>query len=720
MDCGPSCLRMIAKWYGKNYSIQYLREHSYITNSGVSMLGISDAAENIGFRTTGVRIEWGNMSDLPMPCIIHWNQNHFIVVYRICKLKKGEYKIYVADPAIGLLSYNKTEFLKFWQSTERNGDLMGHVLLLEPTPDFYSNQPVEEAKLRITYLYNYLRPYKRYLIQLILGMFTGSIISLIFPFLTQAIVDYGIGNGDLNFIVLVLIAQLFLSVGQTANNLIRSWIMLHVTTRVSISLISDFLIKLMKLPIAFFDSKQIGDILQRIGDHRRIQSFLTGTLISIFFSIFTFLVYTIIMAGYHAGMLAVFLSGSVLYILWVLMFLKKRRHLDYMRFQEASVHQSNLVQLVSSMQEIKLNGCEKQKRWEWERIQARLFKVSIKGLTLEQSQSVGAFFINQTKNILISFLAAKSVVNGEMTLGIMMAVQYILGHLNAPIEQFIGFVQSAQDARISLERLGEIHNREDEEKSDDAKIKAIPDARSIELKGVTYQYEGPHSPKVLEDINLIIPARKTTAIVGMSGSGKTTLIKLLLGFYQPVKGDILLDGINLCHYSPREWRMRCGIVMQEGYIFSDTIKRNIGTIDEVPDKELIAHAAKVANIDRFINELPMRYETKIGNDGHGLSSGQKQRILIARAVYKNPGYIFFDEATNSLDANNEKVIMNNLDRFFKGKTVVVVAHRLSTVINADQIIVLKEGKIIEQGKHLELLKLHGEYYNLIKNQLEIS
>lgn len=719
MDCGPSCLRMIARWYGKVYSLQYLREHSYITRSGVSMLGISDAAENIGFRTGGYRMNFEQILEVPLPFVAHWNGNHFVVVYHIRK-KGKRFEVCVADPANGLLVYDRAEFEKFWCSTEKEGECQGHILALEPTPDFYTHESVEGHKLKIGYLLNYLRPYRSYFIQLALGMLTGSIISLIFPFLTQSIVDVGIGTGNLPFIVMILVAQLFLAIGQTANDLIRSWIMLHVTTRISIALISDFLQKLMRLPISFFDIKLTGDIMQRIDDHTRIQSFLTGTLISMVFSIITFIVYACIMSGYHGGILLVFMVGSALYIGWILLFMKRRRDLDYMRFQESSANQSNLVQLVTGMQEIKLNGCEKQKRWEWERIQARLFKVSIKGMVLGQSQQVGAFFINQAKNILISFLAVKTVIEGDMTLGTMMAVQYIIGQLNGPISQFIGFVQAAQDAKISLERLGEIHDRKDEETVEDGKIQEIPTGSDIQIRNLTYQYDGPHAPKVLDNVSFTVPAHQITAIVGMSGSGKTTLIKMLLGFYKPASGDILLDNINLENYSPHQWRMKCGIVMQEGYIFSDSIRRNIGVIDEVPDKKRVEQAAETANIKDFIDELPMGYDTKIGNDGHGLSSGQKQRVLIARAVYKAPEYIFFDEATNSLDANNEKIIMENLDNFFKGKTVVIVAHRLSTVRNANQIIVMDAGQIKEQGTHEELVRKKGEYYHLVKNQLELD
>ncbi len=728
MDCGPTCLRMVAKYYGKNYSLQYLRSTSYITREGVSLLGISEAAENIGFRTKGYRLTWEELRDeVPLPCIVHWKQRHFVIVYSIKKSQsilknrgKDEAVVYVSDPAKGLLTYSKEEFINCWLSTKTEGKKEGAALLLEPTPDFYKHEDEEKGKLRFLYLLEYLRPYKKYIIQLGLGMLTGSLISMIFPFLTQSVVDYGINNSDLAFIVMVLVAQMVLTFGQTANGLIRSWIMLHITTRISISLITDFLIKLMKLPIAFFDIKMIGDIMQRIQDHNRIQSFLTKSLIDIVFAVITLVIYTLIMASYHLGILGVFFIGSVLYIGWVLLFLKRRREIDYKRFQQSSANQSNIVQLVNGMQEIKLNACEKQKRWEWESIQARLYRVGIKGMALNQNQQLGATFINQAKDLFISFLSAKAVITGDMTLGMMMAVQYIIGQLNAPIQQFIGFTQQAQDAKISLERLGEIHDREDEERPEDGKIRDIPSNADIEVKNVMFQYEGPHSEKVLKKINLKIPANKVTAIVGTSGSGKTTLIKLLLGFYEPTRGTIKLNGLEIKRYSESEWRKRCGVVMQEGFIFSDTIANNIGVMDETPNLDKTEQAVNTANIGDFIETLPLRYNTKIGSQGHGLSTGQKQRILIARAVYKDPDYIFFDEATNALDAKNERVIMENLDRFFKGRTVVVVAHRLSTVKKADQIVVLEKGKIVEIGTHKELVAAKGNYFNLVKDQLELG
>ena len=719
MDCGPTCLKMVAKFYGKNYSLQNLRDRCHITREGVSLLGISDAAESIGFRTTGVKVTWTQMvEEMPMPCIVHWNQRHFVVVYDVVK-KHGVYKVMVADPASGLLEYTEEDFRGLWLESERKTE--GIALILEPTPKFYEEEGDDERRhYGFGYVLKYLRPYRTYIIQILLAMLTASVISLLMPFITQSVVDKGIGTGSLSLIVVLLIAQLTLTLGGLANNLIRSWLMLHTTSRVSISLISDFLCKLMRLPIAFFDSKMVGDIMQRIGDYNRIQTFLTGSLLSMVIAVVSFVVYGLIMAGYNATIFIVFLIGASLYVFWVLLFMKRRRKLDYMRFQQASANQSNIVQLIGGMQEIKLNNCEKQKRWEWESIQAKLFKVGVKSLTLGQVQEIGSTFIDQTKNILMSFIAAKSVIDGGMTLGMMMALQYIMGQINAPISQFISFVQSAQDASISLDRLGEIHEMKDEEPAEEERIKDIPSDADIVFRDVVFQYDGPHSPKVLDEVSLTIPSGKVTAIVGASGSGKTTMLKMMLGFYPPVSGEVLLGNVSLKNYSESRWRARCGTVMQEGYIFSDTIAANIAVSEEYPDMERVRWAADVSNIKYWIEGLPLGYGTKIGADGHGLSSGQKQRILIARAAYKDSRYLFFDEATNSLDANNERTIMENLERLFSEKTVVVVAHRLSTVKNADNIIVLDKGRIAEQGTHSQLTALRGKYYELVKNQLELG
>lgn len=721
MDCGPTCLKMVAQYYGKTYSIPKLRELSYITREGVSMMGISYAAEAIGMHTQGVKLTYEQLRDeATLPVIVHWGQNHFVVVYKVKKGRNGKDTIYVADPAHGLLKYNKEQFLNKWRQDNTKESKRGITLLIEPTPEFYQENPHEERKLRASYLLGYLRPHKKYIMQLMLGLLTGSLISLIFPYLTQSIVDVGINNKDMAFVVLILIAQLVLTFGQTANGLIRNWISLHVTTRVSISLIANFLAKLMRLPIAFFDAKMIGDIMQRISDHNRIQSFLTKSLIDIIFAVITLVLYSFVMASYDYSILGVFYLGSILYIGWILIFLKRRRDLDYKRFTQSSENQNTIVQLVTGMQEIKLNNAEKRKRWEWERIQAKLFKVSVGGLILNQNQQLGSTFIDQTKNIFISFLSVQAVINGEMTLGMLVAIQYIIGQLNAPIQQFIGFTQVTQDAKISLERLSEIHEKSDEEKPEEQKIANIPSEAPIHINNLTYQYEGPASEKVLNDVSINIPANKITAIVGASGSGKTTLIKLLLGFYQPVAGNIQLGNSPLHRYSPSEWRRNCGVVMQDGFIFSDNIINNISIIDDIPNIEKVDKAMEAANIKEFVNSLPLGYNTKIGNDGKGISSGQKQRMLIARAIYKNPKYLFLDEATNSLDAKNERVIMENLNHFFEGKTVVVVAHRLSTVKNADQIVVLDKGKVVEIGTHEELVNSKGAYFDLVRNQLELG
>lgn len=716
MDCGATCVRMVAKHYGRSYSSQTLRKRSYITREGVSLLGISDAAESIGLHTIGAKTTFENLiKENITPFIAHWRQEHFVVVYKIDKNK-----VHVADPGTGKVTYTKEEFLKYWASTEKYGEKQGIVLLLEPTPDFYKQSDEITDKTQIRFLFKYLKPHKKLIVQLVLGLIIGSLLQLILPFLTQSTVDFGIANNNLSFIYLVLIAQMVLFISRMTVDFIRSWIMLQISTRINISIISDFLIKLMKLPIGFFDTKMTGDLMQRIGDHQRIQNFLTGQTLNTLFSFFNLIVFGVVMAYYSLKIFAIFIVGSALYILWISIFMKIRRELDFKRFQEASKEQSTVIQLIQGMQEIKLQNAEKQMRWGWERIQARLFKISIKGLALSQYQQAGTVFINETKNILISFFAAYSVIQGQMTLGMMLAVQYIIGQLNAPIDQFIGFMHSYQDAKISLERLGEIHNQKDEENIEEGKTAILPNNQSIRMQNIEFQYDKPHGEMVLKDVSLSIPENKITAIVGTSGSGKTTLVKLLLGFYEVNKGEILVGDNQLQNFSQTWWRSQIGAVMQDGFIFNDTIAINIAVGEENIDRTRLLGAVKTANIQEFIESLPLGYNTKIGGEGHGLSQGQKQRILIARSVYKNPQYLFFDEATNALDANNEKIIMDNLNEFFKGRTVVIVAHRLSTVKNADQIVVIEKGRIIETGNHKELTALKGAYYELVKNQLELG
>jgi len=718
MDCGPTCLRMVARYFGKSYSLQYLRERSGVTREGISLLGISEAAEAIGFRTMGVRTNFEQFTrDVPLPCIVHWQQSHYLVVYKIRKSYRRPEEVLVADPARGLLTYSKAEFLAGWQSDEADGI----ALLLSPTAQFYAHEAEEKKEpAGMQQLFHYLLSYKKLIVQLFLGLLVGSALQLVLPFLMQSIVDVGINMQNLNFIYLVLAAQLMLFLGRTSVEFIRGWILLHISARLNISILSGFLIKLMRLPLAFFDVKLFGDLLQRITDHQRIEAFLTGTSLNTVFSLFNLAVFGAVLAYYHATVFLIFAGGTLLYVAWVAFFLRHRRKLDAKRFDTEAKNQGSLVQLIQGMQEIKLANSERQKRWEWERIRARLFHLSVEGLALNQYQQAGALFINEGKNIFITFFAAKAVINGELTLGAMLALQYIIGQLNSPIEQLILFLQTMQDAMLSLERFNEIHSLEDEEPEGRPLVIQLPANQSLSLRKVSFTYPGTGNEPVLRDIDLYIPQGKTTAIVGTSGSGKTSLLKLVLKFYAPSSGEVRLGELNLQNVSHKLWRNQCGVVMQDGFIFSDTIVRNIAVGEEHPDVGKILHAIKVANIEEFIYSLPLGYNTKIGAEGNGISQGQKQRILIARAVYKNPSFLFFDEATNALDATNESVIMQNLESFFEGRTVVVVAHRLSTVRNADQIVVLNKGVIVEQGTHEELTYRRGDYFHLVKNQLELG
>ena len=727
MDCGPACLRMIAEAYGKKHSLQYLRDLSNISRSGVNLRGIGDAAETIGLRTMGVRTSFEKLSEkAQLPCIVHWRQVHFSVVYRIDKRmpsKNNGYReqalVYVADPALGFIKYTEEEFKKNWITTRHNEEEKGVAMLVEPTPYFYEAKTKEPQPLNLRFLLRYLRPYQKLMWQLLWGLLAGSLLLLIFPFLTQAIVDYGIGRRNIDFIYLVLGAQLALVAGRASVDFIRRWMLLHISTRVNVALITDFLTKLMRLPMRFFDTKLAGDLIQRINDHSRIDNFLTQSLLNIVMALINITVFGVVLAVYNLNIFSIFVLGSIVYAVWVSRFMKKRAELDHKNFAQMAGHQSNLIQMVHGMQEIKLTGSEQQKRWEWEGIQAGIFRIKMNSLSLGQWQQGGAVIINEIKNILITVVSASAVLSGNLTLGAMLSIQYIIGQLHGPVEQLVGFMQQAQDANLSLERMGEIHNRENEEHENEEQI-PVDTSAGINVEKVMFQYNGPNSPIVLNNVSLTIPAGKTTAIVGGSGSGKTTLLKLILGFYPPVTGEIMVGITPLSGISFKEWRRHCGVVMQEGYIFNDTIARNIAPGVDKIDKQRLFYAVSVANIREYIELLPLKYNTKIGNEGNGLSQGQKQRILIARSVYKNPQFIFFDEATNALDANNERIIMENLNKFFQGRTVVVVAHRLSTVKHADQIIVLHKGEIAEIGTHGELVAKRGAYYQLVSNQLELA
>lgn len=714
-DCGPTCLRIISKFYGKLISLQEIRSLSETTREGSNLLKLSDAAETIGFKTIGARIDFLRLKNAVLPLIVHWEQNHFVVVYKI----KNDI-IYVSDPAYGLVTYNKSEFLLRWIGNEATDTTKeGITLLLEVTPRFKESDWESVDKKSISFLFKYLFKYKSLLIQLGVGLLVGSLLQLIFPFLTQSIVDVGIQNQDIGFIYVVLLAQVMLFLGRTSVDIFRSWILLHLSTRINISLVSDFFIKLMNLPISYFDTRMTGDIMQRIGDHRRIEQLLTGSTLSTLFSLFNFFVFGAILIYYSVTIFFIFLGGSIIYIFWILFFLKRRKELDYKRFSKSGQEQSLVIELINGMQEIKMNNAEKKKRWQWEFVQANLFKISIQTLSLEQVQGVGSSFINEAKNIFITFTSALLVIEGNITLGMMLSLQYIIGQLNGPIMDMVNFIRSYQDAKISMERLGEIHEKEDEENPSKHLLPHIETGLPIKIENLKFRYPG-SDESVIRDISLLIPPRKITALVGASGSGKTTLMKLILKFYEPEKGSLFYGTNPLSSISHKCWRDHCGVVMQEGYIFNDTISANIAVGEDTIDQDKLVHALQVANIFDFVQSLPLRFNTRIGNEGIGISTGQKQRLFIARAVYKNPDFLFFDEATSALDATNERVVMENLQKFMNGKTVFVIAHRLSTVKNAHNIVVLDKGKVIESGTHQELILKGGSYFELVKNQLELE
>ena len=709
---------MVCCYFGRKYSTEFISQYCHSTTEGVSLLSISETVKEIGIKTISGRVETNQLVRVILPCILHWNQNHFVVLY---KIKKGK-TFYIADPAKGLVKYNLEEFKKHWVSTQSGGEEKGIAMFLEPTPAFYEKKMDEEPKEErsFKFLFGYIKQYRKYFGQIVLGLLVGSLLQLILPFLTQSIVDVGIKNQNIGFIWLILLGQLMLTISRTAIDFIRRWLLLHISLRINISLVSDFFIKLLKLPMSFFDTKLMGDLMQRMGDHNRVNSFLTQQTLSIVFSLFTFVVFSIVLLSYNWLVFAIFMFGSLLYGGWLALFLRRRKVLDYELFEQQAINNNKTYEFITSMQEIKLQDCEQRRRWEWEDVQADLFNVQMKSLKLQQTQEAGSIFINELKNIVITVVAATAVIHGQLTLGMMLAVQYIIGQLNSPVEQLMGFFYSVQDVRISLERINEIHRMDDENGKQGLETSVTDETKGIDMENINFKYD-PHALKtIIDDVSLTIPKGKVTAIVGASGSGKTTLIKLMLGYYPVLGGQITISGTDVNTLNKKWWRRQCGVVMQDGVIFSESIARNIAVDDKEIDKQRLQTAAEIACIHNYVMGLPLKYNTKIGCDGVGLSQGQKQRILIARAVYKNPDYIFLDEATNSLDANNERMIVEHLDEFYKGKTVVIVAHRLSTVKNANQIVVLDKGKVVEIGNHETLTAKRGAYYNLVKNQLELG
>lgn len=715
MDCGPACLAMICDHYGVDFSLQELREKCFITKEGVSFLGINQAAEKIGFDSFAATLSLDQLKLMKLPCILHWNNNHFVILEKVTISEKYS-KWKILDPGHGKITISEEDFKRAWIGNREEGA----ALFLSPTEEFYKKKHNNTRKGSTKYLLKYFIAYKIKITIIFFLMLLGSIISFIFPFLSQYFVDKGVVEKNIYILKIVFFSQVMLFSGMIIMDIFRNWLMLYIGSRLSINIISDYLLKLFRLPLKFFDSKMLSDFHQRIQDNERIESFLTSQSLTTFFSMITSLFCIIVLGYYDVNILLVYLFLTLISILWSSFFLKKRERLDYHKFQQNSKNEQSVYEILNGITEIKLNNFEKFKIREWKEIQENLFRINLKILRVNQFQLSGFDFFNQLKNHLVILLSAIFIIQEKITLGTLLSISYVIGMMNSPINQLILFLRSLQDAKISLNRLREIEDYPTEEEAIDIKINSLLDKVDINFNEVSFQYEGPKSPMVLDNITMKIPHGKITAIVGASGSGKTTLMKLILRIYNPTQGDILFNNINIKNISPQNIRENSGVVMQDGFIFSDSIERNIATGDDSIDKDNLLKSTKIANIDDFINSLPLGYDTIIGSSGNGISGGQKQRILVARAVYKNPQFILFDEATSALDAESERIIHDNLQDFFKGKTVIIIAHRLSTVKNADNIVVLKKGKIIEQGNHDFLINKKGEYFSLIKNQLELG
>ena len=707
-DCGLACLKMISKHYGVDISNSNpVLAESNLLKQGITISDLNHTSEKLGYKPLIIKLDFESaLENAPLPAIFFWNQNHFVVAYKITSEK-----VYVADPAFGKTVYSKKEFIKGWTQQKEEGI----ILLLEPTEILFENNSTQKrTKGSLEYVTQYLKKHKIQLFLIALTLLISSCIELIFPFFTQKILDKGVALKNISFIYLILIAQVVVFISRVGLEFYRSWLFIHISSRISLSIISDFLIKLMQLPLKFFNSKNIGDLTQRIQDHKRIEEFLSKDLIQTVFSIFSIVIYSFILLYFNISIFLIVFIGTIIELLWIFRFLKKIKILDQKTFSLQAKDQNKIYELINSMQEIKLNNLEENKRNEWQKIQTTIYLNNIDKLKINQ-QYESYRFISFFQTILVVFVSSMAVMNGTLTIGSMLAIMFILGGINAPISQLINFVLQYQLVKVSFERLNEIHNKPDEENV--SKVSKLSEIEDINIQNINFSYD--NSNNILKNISLKIPKGKTTAIVGMSGSGKTTLLKLILKFYKPQQGNLLLHKTPLEEIENTLWRNKCGVILQDSFIFSDTISYNI-SLEENANQEKLLNAIKLANIDDFIHKLPLKLNTIIGSEGIGISHGQKQRILIARAIYKNPDYLFFDEATNSLDAKNERIIVENINYYFKNKTMIVVAHRLSTVKNADQIIVLDNGEIIEKGTHDELIKFKGKYFELIQNQLELG